>query len=343
VRRRFSHLAAPLAAALVLGLAPQSASATTGGAQPLSDKGCAAFNDYFQVTFAVAFLTGFAEAFEDIGDSSGGESNGGDEGSAGQTDIDELQNIVFLVLSPKLEQATAVLAKEAPKSIRKVFVAQRDAYRDGVELLRDDLGLTEEQLDEIRDADFTEETPDALADELDITKADLQAAAEEFGKSAGVLTAEDATAAQSRVFERIAIGCGAVPDSDLDCDEVVSGDLQQQLLEGPATVENDGGTCTYTVESSTGGTDPEIAVDVYRTGDAFGRLTEQSSATDEIDADNVTVDGFATFTSFKTCGRTLYSKEDDSTLVVAICLPDDAEVADDMLTDVRDSVRAIVG
>ena len=342
MRRHLLRLTAPLAAALVLGLAPQSASATAGGAQPLSDQGCTALNDYYQVTFAVAFLTGFAETFEDLAASDTGSDESGD-GSAEQPDIDQLQNVVFLILSPKMEQATRVLAKEAPRSVRKLFAAQRDVYRDGVELLRDDLGLTTQQIEEIRDSDFTEETPDSLADDLDISQADVEAAAEEFGKSSDVLRAEDATAAQSRAFQRLISGCGVAPDSELDCDEIVSGDLQQELLDGPATVENDGGTCTYAVESSTGGIDPEIAVDVYRSGDAFDRLVEQNAADDEIDSDNVTADGFVTFTGFKTCGRTLYSKEDNSTLVVAICLPDDAEVADDMLTDVRDSVRAIVG
>jgi hypothetical protein len=357
VLRRFgrpaaSRLAVLLAAALVVGLAPQSAGATGGGAPAMSAEGCAAFNEYFQVNFAIAFLTGFAEAFEDLDTSeirgtgddpslTPSTTQGGD--TTTQTDIDQLQNLVFLVLSPKLEQSTKVLAKEAPRSVRKIFAAQRDVYRDGVALLRDDLGLTDEQIREIRDADFTEETPDTLADELDISREDLEAAAEEFGESSDVLKAEDATAAQSRAFERLAVGCGAVPDSGLDCDEVVSADLQQQLLEGTPTVENDGGTCTYTIESDEPGTDPEIAVDVYRSADAFGRLSAQGSATDEIDANNVVADGFASFSSFKTCGRTLYSLEGETTMVIALCLPEDAQVQDDMLTDLRDSVSAVVG
>jgi hypothetical protein len=330
---RFAALVAVLSVAVV---APLSASATTPGAQQqLSDAGCKAFNDYFQVNFAVAFLTGFAEAFDDTGAS--------DSGGSQQADIDQLQNLVFLVLSPKLEESTTVLAKQSPRSIRKLFAAQRDVYRDGVALLRDDVGLSDGQIQEIRDADFTEETPDALAEELDITKADLEAAAEEFGKQSDVLTAQDASAAQSRTFEKVAIGCGAVPDSKLDCDEIVSGDLQERLLGGSATAENADGTCSYTGEATADGEEPELAVDVYRTADAFGRLTEQNKAATEIDADNTTAEGFVTFSSFKTCGRTLFSREADLTVVVALCLPDDAELSDDDLSEVRDSVNESLG
>lgn len=341
MQRHLWRLAAPLAVAVGLGAAAQGASASTPVAkQPLSDKGCAAFTDYFQVNFAVAFLTGFAEAFDDVG-ATDTKSSGG--ASSRAPDVDQLQNLVFLVLSPKLEESTTVLAGEAPKSIRKVFAEQRDVYRDGVKLLRDDIGLSGEQIDAIRDADFTEETPDALAEELDISKADLEAAAEEFGKQSDVLKAEDATEKQSRTFERIATGCGAIPDPGLECDEIVSADLQERLLGGSANVENGSGTCTYTGASSVGGPEPEIAVDVYRTADAFGRLTEQNSATDEIDADNVTANGFVSFTSFKTCGRTLFSKQADTTVVVALCRPDDAPVTDADLTEMRDSVGEIIG
>lgn len=327
---------------------PLSAGASAPAqSKPLSDAGCDAFYDYFQVNLAIALIAGFAEAFEGLGDDSDGlratgtTSTTATTGGTQSADIELLQHVLFLTLSPKMEQATTVLAKEAPRSIRKVFAKQRDIYRDGVARLRD-LGLTKQQIEAIRDADFTEETPDSLAGDLDIDRADLEAAARDFGEQAAVLTAEDATEAQSRSFERVATGCGAVPDASLDCDEVVSGDLQQQLLEGPATVSDDDGTCRYTGPAGADGSEPEIAVDVYRSPEAFARLTEQNDAAEEV-GDGAAVEGFVTFTGFKTCGRTLFSKEQDSTIVVAICLPNDAAVADDMLSDVRDSVASVVG
>jgi hypothetical protein len=334
MRARVRTAAALLAAAMALATAPVVGASTR--TTPRSEAGCEAFNDYFQVNFAVAFLTGFAEAFEDFDDADGSATND-------QPDIDQLRNVVFLVLSPKLEQSTSVLAKQGPKQLRKVFMEQRAVYRDGSAILQDDLGLSDEQIDAIRDADFGKDTPDALADELGIGQADLEAAADEFGEQSDVLTAEDATASQSRAFERLATGCGSVPDSGVDCDEVVTTDLRDELLGSRSTVESDGGTCTYTGAEEDDGDEPVLGVNVYRTAESYDRLVEQNSAIAAIDADNATIDGYTMFSSFKTCGRTLFSRTGDATVVVALCSADDGDVPDADLTDVRDAVVEELG
>jgi hypothetical protein len=348
---RFLRLAAPFVATVTLAAAAPLAAGASTPAQskaPMSDAGCEAFNDYFQVNLAIALIAGFAEAFEGIGDESDGvratatttttTTTAPDD--AQSPDIQLLQNILFLTLSPKMEQATTVLAKEAPRATRKLFAQQRDIYRDGVAALRE-LGLSKAQIEAIRDADFTEETPDSLAGDLDIDKADLEAAARQFGEQTDVLTAQEATESQSSAFEKVAIGCGAVPDSSLDCDEVVSADLQQQLLDGPAQVDSSGGTCTYTGDADSAGNEPQIGVDVYRSTDTFDRIVAENDSAEKV-AGGAAVDGYSTFSNFKSCGRTLYAKAKGSTIVVAVCLPDDADVPDDMLNDVRDSVASVV-
>src|SRR5690606_23776028 len=137
-----------------------------------------------------------------------------------------------------------------------------------------------------REIDFDNQSPTDLASELDIDQSDLEAAAEKFGESAGdVLEVEDATEAQERALQRFAADCGTVPEPGLDCNELVSEELQEELLGDTAEVENDDGTCTYTVDGEGGVDEPELAVDVYRSPDTFERLVGQYENAEEVDDD----------------------------------------------------------
>ena len=70
------------------------------------------------------------------------------------------------------------------------------------------------------------------------------------------------------------------------------------------------------------------------------RLVEQLQGGEKVDPDTYLTEGFSSFANTKTCGRTLYSKTADGTLVVALCRPNDATVATSDLTEVRDGVVA---
>ena len=342
MRGRCRTAAALLVAVSAFATVPAVGAAGAAGTPQPSAKACRAYDDYFQVTFAVALITQLGETFSELHrtggtttTTSGSETTTSSTGD--QASPDEIRNFILLVLSPKLEQSTATLARQAPRSIRPIFAEQRDVYRKGVELLRD-LGLSEHELELIRDADFSEESPDDLAGDLDIDRADLEDAAAEFGSSADVLTASDATDVQAREFQRLGVQCGSLPDSNVDCDAIVGADLRDRLVGVDATVENNGDTCSYTGPADEDGDEPVLGVNVYRTPAAYDRLVEQNKAQDEIDDDNATIDGYTTFSSFKTCGRTLFSRSDDATVVVALCPTGDTDVPDADLTDVRDAV-----
>ncbi len=354
-RIRTAALAALLVVSLVVAFAAPGAGSTTasgagstlaGGRTPSADA-CTALADYYEVSIVIAVITGFAEAFEGLGEESSGDASSGSEttiSTAEPLDADQLRNVFYLVLSPKLEDSTATLADEGPRSVRRAFARQRDVFAEGVEILRD-LGLTRAQIEEIRALNLgvDEETPESLTGDLGVSEAEVEEAAERFGEELESVSADDGTVEEPRALQRLGVDCGVVPDDSLDCDELVSADLQQQLLEDTPVVEDEGGTCTYTVGSDLGPDTPEIAVEVYRSADAFGRFTEQDDANEVLDRDNVAREGLATSSGGKTCGRTLYSRDDATTIVVGICLPDDAEVPDDMLMDVRDGVAAVVG
>ena len=346
MRGRVRTAAALVAVATVLATVPAVGAAGAAGAPAPSAKACRAYDDYFQVTFAVALITQLGEAFSEVHRTGGTTTTTSaaetTTSTGNQADPEEIRNFILLVLSPKLAQSTAVLARTAPRSIRPIFAEQRDVYREGVELLRD-VGLSEHELELIREADFGEESPDELAGDLDIDRADLEDAAAEFGRSADVLTASEASDAQAREFQRLGVDCGSLPDSTVDCEALVGADLRDRLLGAGATVENNGDTCTYTGAKTDNGDEPVLGVNVYRTAAAYDRLVEQNKAQDEIDDDNATIDGYTTFSSFKTCGRTLFSRADAATVVVALCPVDDAAVPDADLTDVRDAVVEELG
>ena len=86
------------------------------------------------------------------------------------------------------------------------------------------------------------------------------------------------------------------------------------------------------------GDEPVLAVDVYRSPDAYDRIVQQNDAAEELGDDSAALESFTTFSSFKTCGRTMLTRTDDATVVVALCPGDDADVPDADLADVRDEV-----
>jgi hypothetical protein len=322
-----------LVAVVVLGVVAATVMSPSALAAPrqqrMSEATCDAFTDYFQVNFALAFITGFAEAF--------GATEEEDPQSA--ADLDQIRSVTLLVLSPKLEESTSVLARRGPRPTRALFREQHDIYTEGVRILQDDLGLTDDQIQEIRDAELEAAAGDELADEVDLTKEELDAAATTFGESVETLNAEDLSTRQEHALNRLASGCGTVPIADLDCDTLVAADMRDALLGEPSTAENDDGTCDYTVATDDGVDSPELGVEVYATERSFDRLVETLDAADKVSDDAYLVDNFTTPASFrvKTCGSTLFMRTSSRTVVVAACLPGDAEVNVDDLTEIADT------
>jgi hypothetical protein len=329
---RASIAALLVVCALVVGVAMP---ATTVGAStrraPLSTKACDAFVEYFQIEFLVAF----ANAFAGLGQDAGSDSGGSDTGPTRE----QIQDTFHLILSPKLEVLTGTLAQEGPKSIRSLFARQEAVFARGRDILGD-AGLTKKQLKALATIDLSPDTDvsEVLGD-VKLSKKKIAAAAKEFGEHSADLNLDDTTTpAQQRAFQNAGTGCGVFPGTDVACDSLVSSELQRRLLGGATTVKDDQGSCTFTGPKDARGDEPVLIVDLYGSQRTFDRLVEQLQGGEQVDADTYLTEGFSSFSAVKTCGRTLYSKTADGTLVVALCAPDDGPVATNDLTEVRDSV-----
>jgi hypothetical protein len=320
---------AAVISAVLLGATALPASASSHRTRALiSTAGCDAFADYF----TIEFLVGFASAFAGLGDELGGtKSKGGDVVTK-----EDVQDVFHLVFSPKLERVTGTLAREVPRSIRGLFARQRDVFAKGVDKL-EQLGLTKKQIAALAVLDLKPDTDvKAVIGDVDLPTAKITSAARDFGKDADELGLDSQVSkSQQRDFERTASTCGVFPARDVDCESLVSSDTTNGLVGGAATVTNDNGSCTYEGPKDPGGDEPVMVVDVYRTPRTFARLVEQLQGGEPLDPDTYVARGFSTFSSTKTCGKTLVSRTDDSTVVVALCSPGGGEIADASLVGVR--------
>jgi hypothetical protein len=327
---------AVLMVSLAVVASGQPVSATHSSTRPrISNAGCDAFADYFTIEFLVAFAAAFAGLGEELGGTT-------EQGSGRPVTKEDIQDVFHLIFSPKLEDVTGTLAREAPRSIRSLFAKQQAVFARGVEKL-EALGLTKKQIQVLAQLNLTADTDiKELLGDVDIPKARITAAARDFGKDADALDLNDVvTKSQQAAFQRTGSTCGVFPISDVDCESLVGTDLTSRLVGGVATVTNDDGSCVYAGPKDPGSDAPAMVIDVYKTRRSFARLVEQLQGTgEEVDADTHLGDGFSTFASTKTCGKTLYARTTDATLVIAVCAPNDGDVATDDLLAVRDEVVA---
>jgi hypothetical protein len=344
VRRRRSPRA-PIVAiatigALVLVLAlPAGAGAASRAAKP-SEKACDGFADYFTIEFLVAF----ASAFAGVGSSSldGTTSGTGGTGGTGSSiSGEEIQDIFHLIFSPKLEAVTALLAHEAPPSIQGLFAKQQAVFTRGIDIL-EGLGLTKHQLQQLATLDLSPDTDvTKLLGDVKISRAKLRAAGKKFGKDAGALDLNRVVSrTQQRAFQQTGTQCGVFPKSPVKCASLVDAGVAAPLLGGAPVVKAEQGSCTYTGPAEPGADEPVMVVDVYPTPRTFGRFAKQLQNPEKLDADSYLTDGFSSFASSKTCGKTLYSRTTAHTIVVALCPPDGAEVTPAQLEQVRDAAAA---
>jgi hypothetical protein len=322
-------LATVVGAMLLAGIAsPATAAPREDAAKPPTRPACEAFADYFQIEFLVAFAAAFAGL--------------GDQQQAAATEA-EIRDTFHLILSPKLEQITRTLADGTDPALRKLFVRQVRAFARGVALL-EGVGLTQEQIQVLSELDLTAETDlEQVIGDVDLDQAELERAAEKFGSSSKAIDLDDATRKEGRAFQGAGSLCGVFPVG-VSCGRVVTTDEAAAVLGGRATTKNDDGTCTYTGSAGTGGDAPELGVDVYQSSLAFDRLSTsgQGQSVPGVGDAAVVIDGFNSFTRTNTCGRTLFVKQAEQTVVVAACTGETLP-SNDVLAGVASNVLARSG
>jgi hypothetical protein len=287
---------------------PSTATPSTGGSKAPTRAACEAFADYFQIEFLVAF----ASAFADIGD-----------GKKAKETATEIRDTFHLILSPKLEQVTRTLADGTDPALRKLFVRQAKGFGRGVALL-EDVGLTKGQIQTLSELDLKPQTDlQQVVGDVDLDKQELKRAVKRFGSSAKSIDLNQATSKEQRAFADAGSACGVFP-VDVSCSKVVTTDEATGLLGGLVTTTSKDGTCTYTGPADKSQDAAELAVDVYQSSLTFDRITEsvQNQSVPGVGDAAVALDGFNSFSSVKSCGRTLVAKQGERTVVVAACTGD---------------------
>jgi hypothetical protein len=314
-------------AALVTGatLLLASMPATAGARTAAGDRGdtyCSALGAFYEATISVQIAVELGEAFS--------------EGAGDAFDADEVRAGLLILLSPKLEEVSKQLSKGGERALNRAFRRQRKVFARGVQLLRQ-TGVTDEQIDELRDVEVSEASDDLdeLLGDSGVTEDDVAAAARKFKPELEKLTIgvdQEVTDA----FEQAATECGVV-SSPIDCTTVFPQTDAEAIL--GVTTSQDGSACDYEAVEGDGDA-PEAAVEVYESGRAFDALTKnvEPETVEGIGDEAVSFEGFSAYFSGKTCGRTLVVREGDRTVVVALCLVDEAPVSNDQLAQVADAV-----
>ncbi len=301
-RRPFAALTAVVV--LVVGIPASSAGAELSGAP--APGFCDPLAQYFDLSFQIQFIKAFAGA---TGDDDAANAAG---------------DALVLVLAPKLEQLTRSMAATAPSALRRSLERQATRFAEGTALL-EEAGLTPQQVATLAAAplDLDATSLDALLGQVDVPKDELEAAAAEFDGDR-LLEPTRGTAAQRKAFERAVTDCGVVPIAGLDCDELVKPSEAADAVGSPATVERRNGTCVYVGSAQDTGDPAQMTVEVYRGNRAYGRLTQgaQNQDVPGLGVRATAIDGYTTFSSTKTCGRTIVSDDGTRTVVVALCIPD---------------------
>jgi hypothetical protein len=312
-------LAVALAAVLVVPLAASDAAAARPASAQPSEGFCTAVSEYFQISFALSFIAAFAEGF------------GGDE--VDPDELEDVQALFQLALSPKFAALTSTLAEDTDdRDLRKGFARLNDTYQSGVDLLREDVGLTRAQIRQIAEAEIEPDSDgDQVIEDTGANERKLRAAARKFQKQIPELELTDLGRKAARAFQGAATDCGVFPAGDLDCEELVPQDLVVAVIGEIADTETDSG-CVYQGPESDDD-QAELAVEVYNSAAAYDRLTEQGQNQDVpgVGDEATALEGFTSFSSFKTCGTTLVVLSGETTVTVAGCVPDGDVTADQLV------------
>jgi hypothetical protein len=340
--RRTSQAFAALALSATLGVSVAPAAiAGTEPTRPPTDRYCDTFSDYFVVTLMVEFFAQLATAFSQLPDSQTATT------AEPELDIEQIRSTMLVMLSPKFVALTRSLGRSGSASLRREFRRERRIFARGVEIL-EDAGVTPEQIEAIANAEVNQSTYEIenLTDEVDLTDAETDELGRKFLPHSKQLELGDLDAGGAEEFEGIAVACGTVPSSDVDCEEVFSMADAADVV-GREVTKDDADGCRYVGVEEGVGLAPEVAVVVYDSDRAFDTLTEPvgpiSDDVEGIGDRAVSFDGYSASGKDRTCGRTLVFVDDDRTIVTALCLADDEPVEDERLVKIAEGVLDRLG
>jgi hypothetical protein len=308
-----------LAVALLAIVTAPSVSAQNIGP---TDAFCQAYAESFDVSFRIVFNAQLVEA-----------ANRG----AGN----EAEREFALILSPKLEQLSRVLAENAEPPLDEALRKQADAYAQGVALLQA-AGLTQAQVDALAAAptDISSDDLATLLGGANLQQAGIVRAADQLARIRQKSDIAAASAPARAAYQRAGVDCGVLPEAGVKCKRLVTAAEASAVLGAKARVANDGNSCLATVGKKPAADGPLLAVDVYRSPRAYDRITAGNEAQAVAGVGDVAsmLRSFNTFGSIKTCGHTLVVKVAERTTVVAVCLGTGVDVPEATLTDLAQKV-----
>jgi hypothetical protein len=316
-------------AAVLVAAAPGVSPATAGAAGASAQRApgaefCSGFADYFAASVVVQFAVGLADAF--------------DTGHTGKAE--EVRTSFLLVLSPKLELVTRTMAQSGPALLRPPFAKQAKAFGIGVGLLRK-AGLTEAQITGIAQGaiDSGDTSLEQLTANLNVDAAAIGKATLAFRKQLTAVDLGRVPKKQRQAFSTAGTQCGVFPKAHLDCTKLVTPDEAIAAL-GLSLDLDSSSPCLYVGPTPATGDTPSLSVDVYVSAFAFSNLTKsvQNQDVPGVGERAVAIAGSASFSSINTCGKSLVTLQGDRTVVVALCLPNNADVPIDTLTSLATKV-----
>jgi hypothetical protein len=322
MRGRIGRWCAVVVAAAMLVLAVVPAAGARAGGAP-SAEFCGAFAEIYAVQFLVALAEGFSDAADD--------ETGGEEHDVGAE--------IYLVLSPRLERETETMLDTPPKPLENGLKRQLKVWRTGVSLLREDVGLDDDNIETIAETDVESTTSDDEGPLGDVSEKKIAAAGKKYRKSLDSL--EGGTSRkEDRAFDRATTNCGIVPDPDVDCAALVTDEEATALL-GEISETTEGEGCSWVGPDVEEGSEPALAVEVFATDLAYERLTGQLAGDGEpvpaLGEQAAVFEGYSSQTLGGTSGRTLVAVVDGRTLQVALRLGD-AEVTTEQLVGLANQV-----
>lgn len=309
-------VALAIAAVLTLGGLAGVASAASGAR--LSNRYCSALGDFYDLSLDVQLATSVS-----------------DPQAAEATRIQ-----LLLLLSPKLEAVSKTLSNGGTRVLNRAYRREAQVFHRGVVLLKQ-AHLTRKQIRALRNADITE-TQGGLVDllgDVDTSTEDFIRAEVTFAPALDNLTI-GVDEKVTREFEAAGTKCGVL-STGIDCDTVFSPADAGAIIGAPT--QQIGGGCNYI----TGESDdpPEVAVEVYESVRAFSVITKnvEGSAVNGVGEKAVTFPGFRAYAGVRSCGQTLVVRNDAVTMVVALCLPNDAPVPVERLVSIANTSLTRLG
>lgn len=290
---------------------------------------CSGFADYFAASVVVQFAVGLADAFD----------------TAHTGKAEEVRSSFLLLLSPKLELVTRTMARTGPALLRPPFAKQAKAFGIGVGLLRK-AGLTDAQITQIAHTavESGDTSLEQLTGSLNVNAAAVTKATVTFRKQLSSVDIGQIPKKQRQAFSTAGTQCGVFPTAHLNCTKLVTPDEAVAALGISLDLDSES-PCLYVGPTPATGDTPSLSVDVYVSAYAFANLTKsvQNQDVPGVGERAVAIAGSASFSSINTCGKSLVTLQGDRTVVVALCLPNNADVPIGTLTSLASKVLTRLG